>query len=116
VQHAYSRAKTPAYHPKPAYLAAKTLNHMLAGCRFQRRLAVGGPDNYVMQFAKGDEVRLVAWTIAALPSTIIIPVLPGRYAVTGHTGEALPALAADSNGLSVVLTDAPTYLVLERSN
>jgi polysaccharide biosynthesis protein PslG len=116
VRHPYLKGQTPVYQPKPAYLAAQTLTRMLAGYRFEKRLAVGGKDDYVMQLVKGDEMRLVGWTTAATPRKVVIPAAPGRYAVTGHTGKPLPALVADDKGLSIALTDAPAYLVLEHSS
>ena len=116
VRHAYSPGKTPVYEPKPAYLAAQTLTRLLQGYRFQKRLPAGTPHDYVMAFAgeKGHDVRLVAWTTGDAPRTVVVPVAPGRYTATGHTGECRPPLVADAKGLSLVLTDAPSYLVLER--
>jgi hypothetical protein len=113
VYYPYFGGRTPVYDPKPAYLAAQTLTRVLSGYRFQKRLPVGGSDDYVMQFAKGDGVRLVAWTTATSPHTVAIPVPPGRYTATGHTGQVLPALVAETKGFSAFLSDAPTYLVPE---
>lgn len=113
----------PPADPKPAYLAAQTLTRVLSGYRFQKRLPVGGLDDrglddgglddYVMRFTKGNEVCLVAWTTAASHHTVVIPAPPGRYTATGHTGQILPALVAEKKGLTVVLSDAPMYLVPE---
>jgi hypothetical protein len=111
VHHAYLKGQTPVYQPKPAYLAAKTLTHVLDGYRFEKRLTVGGPDDYVMRFVRADEVRFVAWTTAAKPRMVVIPVARGRYTVTGHTGKRLPALTADEKGLRLTVADAPIYLV-----
>jgi len=118
VRHAYSPGKTPVYEPKPAYLAAQTLSRLLQGYRFQKRLPVGTPHDYVMAFAGGKDhdVRLAAWTTDAAPRTVVVPIAPGRYTVTGHTGETRPPVVAGAKGLSLVLTDAPSYLVLERPN
>ena len=107
----YSAGRSPVYRPKPAYLAAQTLIRLLSGYRFQKRLTVGGPDDYVMAFANGNRVRWVAWTTSPASHTVVIPLRAGRYAATRHTGESLPALAADAKGLSILLTDAPTYIV-----
>ena len=111
----YAAGKTPIYQPKPAYLAAQTLTRTLAGFRFQKRLPVGGAEDYVMAFAKGDDVRWVVWTMAATSRAAVIPLPAGRYAVTSHTGQTMPGLEADAKGLSVTLTDAPAYLVSERA-
>jgi hypothetical protein len=114
VHHAYLKGQTPVYQPKPAYLAAQTLSRLLQGYCFQKRLPVGTPHDYVMAFVRGNDVRLVAWTTDAAPRTVVVPVAPGRYMATGHTGEARPPLVADAKGLSLILTDAPSYLLLER--
>jgi len=116
VKHAHHAGRTPVYDPKPAYLAAKAMNSTLGGFRFGKRLAVGGTEDYVMAFVRADEIRLAAWTTAAEPRSVTIPASPGRFAATAHTGETLPALAADANGLAVALTDAPQYLVPEGAN
>ncbi len=111
----YTAGKTPVYQPKPAYLAAQTLTRCLAGFQFQKRLPVGAAEDYVMAFSKGDEVRWVAWTTVTAPRSVVIPLPAGRYSVTGHTGQTLPALEADAKGVSMTLTDAPAYLVSERA-
>ena len=115
VHHAYLKGQTPVYQPKPAYLAAKTLTHVLDGYRFEKRLPVGTPHDYVMAFVRGNDVRLVAWTTDAAPRTVV-SIAPGRYMATGHTGEARPPLVADAKGLSLILTERPSYLLLERSS
>lgn len=114
VLHPYRKGQDPVYEPKPAYLAAKTLTTVLDGFRFSKRLAVGGPDDYVLEFAKGGEVRLAAWTAAQEPRTVVVPSMAGRFRVTGHTGEQMPEIVAGQAGLSVPLSDAPKYLVPQK--
>jgi len=116
VLHPYRAGRKPVYEPKPAYLAARTLTTVLSGFRFNKRLAVASEEDYVLLFAKGDEVRLAVWTTSDAPRTVVIPASPTRFAVMGHTGERLPPLAADDRGLPVVLTDAPQYLAPETPN
>ncbi len=106
----YREGQRPVYEPKPAYRAAQTLTKALAGFRFNKRLHVGNEDDYVLLFAKDDDVRLAAWTVSQTPHTAVIPASPGRFAAIGHTGEPLPPLTADDRGLTVTLTDAPEYL------
>jgi hypothetical protein len=114
VRFPYFQGRTPPYDPKPAYSAAQTLTRVLAGCRFQKRLPIGTPHDYVLAFAKDkDDVRLAAWT-AGSSHTIVIPTPAGRYTATAHTGQTLPLRVADAKGLAVVLSDSPTYLVPER--
>jgi len=113
----YTAGKSPVYRPKPAYLAAQTLTRQLGGYRLKERLAVGEADDYVLALVNDKkDVRWVAWTTTATPHTINIVLPAGKYSVVGHTGEALPNLTADPNGLSVSLTDAPSYLAAEPSN
>jgi polysaccharide biosynthesis protein PslG len=103
------------FHSKPAYLAAQTLIHFLDGFRFNKRLSVENPDDYLLLFTKGDEVRLAAWTTAS-QHTAVLPASPGQFELTSFTGEKLPALAADRHGLSVTLTRSPRYLMPVRAN
>lgn len=114
VKHDYFANRNPVYDPKPAYTAAKILMSQLAGFRFEKRLAVGNPNDYVLVFVKRDERRLAAWTTANTPHQVTIPIGPGKYLVSGHTGQRLPALAAGIHGLRLTLTDAPQYLVPEK--
>ena len=116
VAHAYHAGREPVYDPKPAYLAAEALTTALGGFQFKRRLAAGGADDYVLVFAKGEEIRLAAWTAAGSPRTITIPAGAGRFRVTSHTGQSLPPLSAGAAGLSIALTDAPLYLAPEGAN
>jgi hypothetical protein len=116
VNFAYNAGRDPVYDPKPAYMAAKTLTTVLGGFRFNKRLAVGGAEDHVLLFSKGDEVRLAAWTSAKDPHTVLLPASPGGFTATGHTGQALAGLAADKEGLKVTLTDAPQYLAHESQN
>jgi polysaccharide biosynthesis protein PslG len=115
VRYSYHSGQSPVYDPKPAYLAAKTLSCTLGGYHFQKRLDVGGPDDYVLSFVLdgSDNCRYVVWTTAAAAHTVTLPIPAGRYLATRHTGEALPSVAADAKGLVATVTDSPTYLVPE---
>ncbi len=110
VHHEYRGGQRPVYEPKPAYLAAKTLSTQLGGCRFNKRLCTGNPDEYVLLFAGKEDERLVAWTTAKEERRAEIGIHSGAFAVTGHTGEALPAVSANDSGLGLKLTDSPSYL------
>ncbi len=112
VKHDYFADRDPVYDSKPAYLAAKTLTAQLAGFRFDKRLAVGRPEDFVLVLTKDNELRFAAWTTADTPRTVTIPARPGKYRVTGHTGQPLPGVAADAKGLRLMLTDSPQYLRL----
>ena len=116
VRYPYRAGQSPVYEPKPAYLAAQTLTRCLAGFRFSKRLHVGRADDYVLLFHNGANVRLAAWTTSAEPHEATIPASPGRFQVTSHLGEALPAATADGQGLRLTLNDGPQYLTPDRPN
>jgi len=122
VRHEYNPSGPTCYEPKPAYLAARTLASSLAGFRFDKALAVGGPQDHVLLFVRdaaagaASEIRLAAWTSAHEPRSVVVPASPGCFRVTGHTGEELPPLQADAAGLRVELTPSPKYLVPEKPN
>lgn len=59
------------YAPKPAYIAAKTLTHALAGYTFVKRLSLPSGKDYLLLLRRGQSVKLVAWTTgAAHPITL----------------------------------------------
>lgn len=103
------------FRPKPAYLAAQTLTHFLDGFRFNKRLTLESPDDCLLLFTKGDQVRLAAWTTGQSHSAVL-PASPGRFELTSFTGKKLPPLAAERHGLSVTLTRSPRYLAPEQPN
>jgi polysaccharide biosynthesis protein PslG len=107
-RHAYRANRDRVYEPKPAYLAAQTLISQLRGFRLSKRLAVGGPHDYVLLFSRGDEVRVVAWSTAKGPGLVTIPCAAGEVRVVGHTGEQSRTPATGS-GLRLALADAPLY-------
>jgi hypothetical protein len=110
VSNSYRQDREQVYDPKPAYLAAKALTSFFSGCRFAERLNVGGADDYVLAFRKGDELRFAAWTTANGAREVVIPLSPGRYQITGHTGQDLGAVTARQSGAAIRLTTAPIYV------
>ena len=109
----YRSHQTPVYEPKPAFLAAKTLTGELRGYRFRDRLAVGGPDDYVLAFCEDknpQNLRWAAWTAADSLHTVTIPAPAGKYAAVNFLGQPLPQRTASTGGLSLNLTDAPIYV------
>jgi hypothetical protein len=104
----------PVYDPKPAYRAAGALTSVFNGFTFGKRLPVGSDEDYVMVFVRGQQRRIVAWTVAASPHKVTIPIGPGRFFASGHTDENLPTLSAEGQQLSITLTDAPQYFVPEK--
>jgi hypothetical protein len=62
VSNAYHKGETPPLKPKPAYLAVQKLMAELDGYQFERRVKTLRNDDYVLQFQKGTERKLAAWT------------------------------------------------------
>lgn len=112
----YRAGRDPVYDPKPAYRAARALTSFLDGFRFSKRLATGNPQDHVLLFSRGDEVRLAAWTAADEPRPVTIPAGPGTFRAMDHRGEPRPPLAAGAAGLTVTLNSAPQYLTPEGPN
>ncbi len=109
VRHAYREGQAEVYEPKPAYLAAKTLTTVLKGYEFSKALALK-ENEHVLLFAKGDQLRLAAWTSNTEPCSVIIPASAGRFRVMGHLGKELPEVVADDKGLTLTLTGDVQYL------
>ena len=107
----YAADARSVYSPKPAYLALKTLTGILDGYRFSRRLPVGGADDYVLQFSKGTEVRIAAWTTSSSTRTLTIPDLEGQFSITDHLGQSLKHVNAEKGKFEITLTDALQYVV-----
>ncbi|MCX6362090.1 MAG: cellulase family glycosylhydrolase [Armatimonadetes bacterium] len=106
----YHADRDPVYDPKPAYLAARQLTSFLRGHRFNKRLQVGGADNYILLFNKGRDVRVVAWTTSTEPRQVTLPASPGSLEVTDHLGRRLDDVQATGPGAELRLTDAPLYI------
>ena len=111
---AYHGGRDPAYDPKPAYRAMKTLAAELGAFSFAKRVPLTKAEDYVLAFVRGNETRWAVWTTSASPQVVSIPVEPGRYRVTGHVGEPLPAIVTEGKMLEITLTDAPKYLAREK--
>jgi len=109
VNHAYNPAEKDVYRPKPGYQAAKTLGQFFAGYRFERRIAAGGDDDYVLAFSKGVEVRIAAWTTSSR-HRVTITGFDGRFSLTGINGQDAGRLATTRNELVVDLSTTPLYL------
>ena len=111
VRNEYKGGPVPVYEPKPAFLAAKTLTTMLKGFRFQERMNVGGPDDYVLAFIRGDERRIVAWTTSPSPRRLAIPHLSGQFSITTMSGAPAGRARVTADVLRIDLSQSPLYLV-----
>ncbi len=108
----YHLGRDPVYDAKPAYRTAQTITSILGGYRFDQRLPAQSPQDYVLIFRKGDEIRLAAWTTADRPHPITLPpTLGASFRSCNDQGVAGPDLRATNAGLSLQVTDAPVYLI-----
>ena len=116
VRHPHHAGRDPAYDPKPAYVAARTLANELRGYTFNKRLALDHHDDYMLLFTKGDDVKVVAWTRAREPKKVVLPSGVGEFTVTSHLGEQVAQVTSSPMGLRMTLTDAPVYLTPQQPN
>lgn len=110
------KQKRPTYEVKPAYRAAQTLNQTLEGFQFNKRLDVGRPDDYVLLFNQGNQVKIAAWTTTQSPHKAIIATSAGSFRTLDYLGQNRKTLNATAQGLSLSLTDAPQYLTPTKAN
>ena len=116
VHPAYHAGRNPVYDPKPAYQAARTLSTQLAGCRFVKRLKIGGTDNYVLLFHGPKGNRLAAWTTSRRAHLVVLPLASGRYRLTNETGTKTRTLVARAGKLHLSLSHDPEYIGPSRSH
>jgi hypothetical protein len=110
VASAYHENRERVYDTKPAYQAARTLTTFFAGYRFEKRLEVGGADDYVLMFRNGNQVRVAAWTTDDRVHKVVVPLTAGQYTSVRHTGENIGVVTSGQNGVTVTLTTAPVYV------
>ncbi len=96
--------------PKPAYLAMQTLARELDGYTFTARLTLGADErDYLVLFKKGEECRLVAWTIGE-KHTVQLPVDVAEFELVSLLGERRTVRVSDGV-LNLELSNSVTYLV-----
>ena len=114
VRNAYQAGRDQVYEPKPAYRAARTFTEFFGGFVFQQRLAVGGADDYVLVFARGEDRRVAAWTTSSSTHRLNIslsnPTHQGEFRVIRHTGEGAGSASATPQGISIEVSTQPVYL------
>jgi hypothetical protein len=115
VEHAYHDGQELVYQPKPSYIAARTLTSQLDGFRFNKRLSMDSPQDFVLLFERDRQLTIVAWTTAG-PHAVSIAASPGEFRVVKHLGEAAPPRAVGEKGLEIRLEDAPVYIRPVASN
>jgi hypothetical protein len=113
VRPSYYGSRDPVYDPKPAFRAAQTLSNFLVGYRFTDRISLAR-DDYALTFQSNGDTRIAAWTTSWFDHAVTIPVGPGLYRITSHTGESVSRESVGKSGLVVNLTGAPQYIALEK--
>ncbi len=114
VHPAYHAGRNPVFDPKPAYLAARTLATQLAGCRFVKRLPIGGADDYLLLFHGPQGNRLAAWTTSRRVREVVLPLASGGYRLTNETGAKTRTLVARADKLQLSISHDPEYIDLRR--
>ena len=110
VRYRYYPGRNPIYDPKPAYLAARTLNVFLNGYNFEKRIPVGNDSDYVLVFRSGGYYRIAAWTSSPVPHRVSVPGMAGAFTAVRHSGEAVRDPVSNSQGLTLEISSAPIYL------
>jgi hypothetical protein len=98
--------------PKPAYQAARTLNKELLGCRFQKRLDLGRPEDFGLLFTRGEQQILVFWTTDT-PRDILLPRSASLKGVTDWQGGQIPVPTSSTAAARVHLSEGPQYVRLK---
>jgi hypothetical protein len=122
VHHDYRGGALSSYEPKPAFLAAKILTTALKGFRFEKRLDVGGPEDYVLVFTKSSDAegrrsearterRIVAWTTSSRPHQLTFPDSTGQFAVTTMMGSNGGRPGSAEGALTIDVSTSPIYLL-----
>ena len=114
VKFKYHAHRGAVYTPKPAYIACRTLVAQLRGLRFVKRIAIGGPADYILLFAgKSRRVR-VAWTTGSgkpeASRAVRIPLSAGRYRCVDYLGKVIWTDALAGTSPPVRLSNGPIYI------
>jgi hypothetical protein len=111
VRNNYLSERYGAFQPKPAYLAAKTLTDLFSGYSFQKRLAVGSNEDYVLVFTNGANHRMTAWTTSPTSHRIAIPDTEASSVVISPTGETRTAVSSVQAKVVIEISRDPVYIV-----
>lgn len=105
---------TTDLQPKPSYLAIQTLARELAGCRIERRLESGGPDDYIVVCRNAAGRRTIAaWTTGTGARVeLMLSGVPERgLEIVNWKGETSKA-ETDEAKLTLQLGPLPQYVEL----
>jgi hypothetical protein len=110
VRNAHQPERMQPLQPTAAYAALKTVSEFLSGYTFEKRLAVGINDVYVLVFVKDGNRRIAAWTTSTGKHRVVIPLGAGSFMLTKYTGEPSGAINATKPGPSIEISTAPLYI------
>jgi len=123
----------PGPTPNPAYTACKVLIEQLTGYRFDKRVDIGAPLDYVLRFTndKGG-VKLVAWTSSplepnkkpggeshvgspdkAVPHTVKIPVEATGMLQTNQIYGEQGTVTVNGGNIDLPISGAPEYVTVK---
>ncbi len=100
------------YDPKLAYIAMKTFGITLGGYSFNKRLPVGGDDDYLLLWTDQQHKAacIAAWTTAHEPHAVHIPLGNAKFDIIDLFGKKEPPIAPDHGELPLTLTDSVQYV------
>lgn len=110
VSHALLPEGTEPFRPKPGYAALKTVSEFFKGFAFEKRLAVGSDDDYILIFTRDSQKRIAAWTTSTTRHRVVIQLGQGSFTQTRHNGESGGTITATSSGASIEVSTTPLYL------
>ncbi len=102
---------TQDLNPKPAYLAAKTLAHTLAGYSIVERMDLGKGQDFVLKLENGPNEAIAFWTMDPDHETTL-PIAAGEGALITLYG-AKEAISWSDDKLGVTMSQSPQYLILK---
>ncbi len=97
-----------AFHPKPSFFAAQTLIRALSGYEFEKRLATGDEADWVLQFRRGKQIKIAAWTAKTNGKIVKLP-FGSDLSAADLLGRGSSALKSQNGTVRMPLSPAVTY-------
>jgi hypothetical protein len=116
VENEYHFGANPVYTPKDAYLSAKTMNTVLKGYHFVKRIAINDANDYVLLFSDGKNLRLVVWTLSSIEHEIMIPSDNCDFEIINPKGSPVEKTSAKDGSLKLKLNDLTHFIVVKGPN
>lgn len=97
--------------PKPAYVAAKTLTHMLEGYSVVKRIELEKDEDFVLKLKKGKDRAVAFWT-SDKEHKVTLPIEAGKGILSDMLGNKKD-LSWGDGGLKMILSQSPKYLIFK---